>query len=119
MSEPGEFEFVPRKRAVQDSVAQIGNHTSKSEALTQSETALNAGETENNSTDQLEQDIKGNTKMHGTFGYWNKFQTNISVSRKELRKYWKEANHCFSTAMLFKLQDWDSTRPWIPRSTTR
>ena len=25
---------------------------------------------------------------------------------KGMRKYWKEANHCFSTAMLFKMQDW-------------
>ena len=54
MSEPCEFEFVPRKRAVRDSVAQIGNRTSKSEASIQSETALDAGETENSSMDQLE-----------------------------------------------------------------
>ena len=53
MSEPCESEFVPRKRSVQDSVPQIGNHTSKSEALIQSETASNAGETENCSTDHL------------------------------------------------------------------
>ena len=54
MSEPCEFEFVPIKRAVRDSVAQIGNHTSKSEASIQSETALNVGETENSLTDRLE-----------------------------------------------------------------
>ena len=54
MSKACEFEFVSRKRAVRDLVAQIGNHTSKSEASIQSETALNAGETENYSTDQLE-----------------------------------------------------------------
>ena len=54
MSEPCEFEFVPMKRAVRDSVAQIGNHTSKSEASIQSETALNAGETENSSRNLLE-----------------------------------------------------------------
>ena len=54
MSKPCEFVFVPMKLAVQDSVAQIGNHTSKSEAFIQSETALNAGETENHSMDQLE-----------------------------------------------------------------
>ena len=67
------------------------------------------------------QHIKGNTKMHGTFGYQNKFKMKTSVSRgrKELRKYYKEANHCFSTAMLFNLQDWYSARPWIPHSTTR
>ena len=44
MSERGEFVFVPMKRAVRDSVAQIGNHTSKSEASIHSGTALNAGE---------------------------------------------------------------------------
>ena len=27
--------------------------------------------------------IKGNTKMHGTFGYRNKFRTKTSVSRKK------------------------------------
>ena len=54
MSEPGEFEFAARKRAVQDSGIQVGNHNSKSEVLIQSETALNAGEKENYSMDQLE-----------------------------------------------------------------
>ena len=54
MSKPCEFECVPRKRAVKDSGVQIRNHNSKSEVLIQSETALNAGETENPSMDQLE-----------------------------------------------------------------
>ena len=45
---------MPSKRDVRDSVVQIGNHTSKSEMLIQSETALNAGESENHSMDQLE-----------------------------------------------------------------
>ena len=67
MSEPCEFEFV----------AQIGNHTSKSEASIQSETALNAGETENSLTDRLEAE-----KICETFGYKNKFQTKTSVSRR-------------------------------------
>ena len=35
-------------------MAQIGNHASKSEASTQSETALSAGETENSSTDLVD-----------------------------------------------------------------
>ena len=35
-------------------MVQIGNHNSKSEMLIQSETAFNAGETENHSVDQLE-----------------------------------------------------------------
>ena len=42
------------KRAARDSVAQIANHTSKSEASTQSVTALSGGETENSLTDRLE-----------------------------------------------------------------
>ena len=54
MSEPWEFEFVPLKRAVRDSVSQIGNHTSKSGASIQKATALNVGETENSLTDRLE-----------------------------------------------------------------
>ena len=54
MSEPCEFVCVPRKRAVRDSVAQIGNHTSKSEASIQSVAAFNVGETENSLTDRLE-----------------------------------------------------------------
>ena len=54
MSEPCAFDFVPRKGTVRDSVAQIGNCSSKSEALIQSETTLNAGETENSSTGLLE-----------------------------------------------------------------
>ena len=47
MSEPCEFVFVPMKLTVQDSVMQIGNNTSKSEAPIQSRTALNPGEMEN------------------------------------------------------------------------
>ena len=34
--------------------------------------------------------------------------------RTELRKYWKEANQCFSIAMLFILQDWYSTKTMDP-----
>ena len=54
MSESGEFVFVPSKLTVRDSVMQIGNNTSKSKASIHSRTALNAGETENLVTDQLE-----------------------------------------------------------------
>ena len=121
MSEPCEFEFVPRKRAVRDLVAQIGNHTSKSEASIQSETALNAGETENLVTDQIE---ARHQREHKDVRY--SWATRTSSRRRlqfqegtELRKYWRDANHCFSTAILFKLQDWCSTRPWIPHSTAR
>ena len=82
ISEPCEFEFVPRKRAVRDVVAEIGN-TSKSEASVQSETALNAGETEHVRRVGWKQDIKGNTKMYDTFGYQNKFKTKTSVPRRK------------------------------------
>ena len=56
MSEPCEFGFVPMKRAARDSVAQIGNHTKKSEVSIHKVTALNVGEgeTENSLTDRLE-----------------------------------------------------------------
>ena len=47
------------KRAVRDSVAQIANHTSKSGASIQSETALDAGETKNS----LLVDPLGNSTM--------------------------------------------------------
>ena len=115
--------FVPRKLSVRDSECrmQIGNDTSKSEASIQSETALNAGETDNSSTDQLE---ARHQKEHKDVRYF--WDTRTSSRRrlqyqegKELRKYWKDANHRFSAAMLFKLQDWYSTRPWIPHSSTR
>ena len=54
MSEPGEFVLVPRKLTVRDSVTQIENNTSKSEASIQGRTALNVGETETSLKDQLE-----------------------------------------------------------------
>ena len=54
MSELCEFVFDPKKLTVRDSVTQIGNNTSKSEASIQSKTALNAREMENLVTDQLE-----------------------------------------------------------------
>ena len=44
MSEPCEFVFVPRKLTGRESVTQIENDTSKSEASIQIRTALNAGE---------------------------------------------------------------------------
>ena len=111
MNEPCEFDFVLMKRAVRDSVAQIGNHTSKSEASIQSETALNAGETETSLTDRLEAEQQREHKDIARL-----LDTRTSSRRRlqyqegqELRKYWKYANHCYSTAMLLKLQDWYST----------
>ena len=70
--------FVPMKRA--DSVAQIGNHSSKTEASIQSVTT----ETE-----------------HSLTGTTNKDMQHFCVRNQkgeELRKCWKEANRCFSTA---------------------
>ena len=65
-------------------MVQIGNHNSKSEMLIQSETAFNAGETENHSVDQLE---AIHQREHRDalifFGYQNKFKTKTSVSRKK------------------------------------
>ena len=43
--------YVPRKLTVRESVTQIENDTSKSEAKIQIRTALNAGEMENVVTD--------------------------------------------------------------------
>ena len=59
--------FVPMKRAMRDSVAQIGNHTSKSEASIQSVTALIVGETENSLTDRLE---AGQQREHKDMRYF-------------------------------------------------
>ena len=45
--------------------------------------------------------------MHGIFEIPEQVQdTDFSVQKgTELRKYWKDANHCFSTIMMFKWQD--------------
>ena len=97
------------KRAVRDSVAQIGNHTSK--ASIQSGTALNARETENSVTEKLE---AGKQREHNKSS--RPLNTRTSSRRtlqyhegEELRTCCNKANRCFSTAMLFKLQDWCST----------
>ena len=112
MGELCEFEFVPRKRAVQDSVAQIGNHTS---------TALNCWR-----NGELSDGSIGSNTSKGKQRCTILLDTRTSSRRrlqyqegKELRRYWKGANHCFSTTKLFKLREWYSTRPWIPQSTTR
>ena len=120
MSELCEFELVLTQRSVRGVVAQIGNLTSKSEASIQGETALNAGETENYSTDQLEARHQREHKDTRDFLGSGKVQDeDFSTKMEKLRKCMKDASHYFSTAMLFKLQDWYSTRPWIPHSTTR
>ena len=68
MSEFREFEFVPMKRAVRDSVAQIGNDTSKSETSIQSVTALKVGETENSLADRLK--VGQQTKLKDMRYFW-------------------------------------------------
>ena len=55
------------KSAVRGSVAQIGNHTSKSEASIQSVTTLNIGDMENSSTDRLE---AGHQREHKDVRYF-------------------------------------------------
>ena len=112
MSEPCEFEFVPMKRAVRDSVAQIGNHTSKSEASIQSETALNAGE-----TGEFFDGSIGSKTSKGTQRCMILLDTRTSSRRrlqyqegKELRKYWKNpiiasVLHCCSNCKIGSLQD--------------
>ena len=84
MSEPCEFEFVPMKRAVRDSVAQIGNHTSKSEASIPSKTALNVGETEKSLTDRLEAEQRKANKDMRDFWIQEQVQDKTSVSRRRI-----------------------------------
>ena len=82
MNRPCEFVFVPRNLTVRDSVTQVGNHTSKSEASIPSRTALNAGETENSVTDQWEAVQQREHRYARLSGYRNKFETKMSVSRR-------------------------------------
>ena len=111
MSKPCEFVFAPMKLTVRDSVTQIENNVSESEASIQSRTALNAGEMENSVTDQLEAGQRRESK--GTRDF---LDTRTSSRRRcqyqegeELRKCCNKANRSFCTLMLFKSQDWFST----------
>ena len=99
------------KLTVRDSVTQVGNHTSKSEASIQSRTALNAGETESSVTDQMEAGQRREYKDTRDF-----LDTRTSSRRRcqyqegeELRKCCNKADRCFCTTTLFKSQDWYST----------
>ena len=87
-------------------MAQIRNHHPKSEVLIQSETALNAGE-----RGSFDGSIGSNTSKR-TQRCTIFLDTRTSSRQRlqyqegtELRKYWKDANHCFSTIMMFKWQD--------------
>ena len=110
MSEPCEFEFAPLNRAVRDSVVQIGNNTSKSEASIQSVTALNVGETENSLTDRLK---AGQQREHKDMRYfW--IQEQVRDEDFSIKKEKNCAN--VGTKPIFasvlqqhcKLQDWYS-----------
>ena len=76
--------LYPMNRTVRDSVTQIGNHTSKSETSIQSRIALNVGETENLVTDHLEAVQQREHRRYARLsGYWNQFETKMSVSRRK------------------------------------
>ena len=106
MSEPCEFEFVPRKRAVRDSVAQIGNHTSKSEASIQCETALNAGVMWNSSTDLFEARHQREHKRCTILWIPEQVQDEDFSIKKE-----KNCAICCSNCKICSLQDHGSHTP--------
>ena len=114
-TEPCEFVFVPRKLTVRDSVTQIGNNTSKSEASIQSWTALNVGETDNLAMDQLEtvqqREHRDTRDFLGTGTSSRRgcqFQEG-KEARNCCNNTQNKANRCFCTTLLFKSQDWYST----------
>ena len=111
MSKLCEFVCVPMKHAARDSVAQIGNHTSKSEASIQSGTALNPGETENSVTDHMEARRQSEYKdMRDFLGTRTSSRRRCQYQKgEELRKCCNKADSCFCTTMLFKSKDWYST----------
>ena len=102
-------------------MAQIGNHTSKSEASIQSVTALNVGETENSLTDRLE---AGQQREHKAMRYfWT--QEQVRDEDFSIKKEKNCANvgtkpifasvlqqHCKFAGLVFY-------GPWIPHSTTK
>ena len=110
------------KLTVRDTVTQIKNNTSKCDASIQSRTALNAGETENLVTDQLE--AVQQTEHRDTRDL---LDTGTSSRRRWQYQEGQEAreccnnvqnksNRCFCTTILFKSQDWYSARSSIPHS---
>ena len=100
---------------MRDSVLQIGNNTSESEASIESRTALNAGEMEALVTDQLEavqqREHRGTREFLGT-GTSSR-RTCQYQEGKEARECCNntqnKSNRCFCTTMLLKSQDWYST----------
>ena len=108
MSDPCEFEWVPMKLAVRDSAAQIGNHTSKPEASTQSVAALNVGETETSSTDRLEARHQREHKDVRYFLIQNKVEAKTSFSVKKEKNCANVGTKPMFASVLFKSQDWYS-----------
>ena len=110
MSEPCEFEFVPMKCAVRDSVAHIGNHTSKSVASIQSVTSLNVGETENSLTDRLK---AGQQTKHKDMRYfWIQEQVRVEdfsiKDEKNCANVGTKPSFASVLQQHCKLQDWYS-----------
>ena len=110
MSELREFEFVPLKRAVRDSVTQIGNHTSKSEASIQSVRALNDGETETSLTDRLEAGQQSEDKDIRYFWIQEQVRDEDFSIKKEKNCANVGTKPIFASALQqhCKLQDWYS-----------
>ena len=121
MSEPCEIAFVSMKRAVRDSVAQIGNHTSKSETSIQSATAWNVGETENSLTDRLGAGQRTKNKNMRYFRIQEQVQDEDFRNKKEKNCANVGTKPIFASVLQqhCKLQDWIFYGPWIPHSTTR
>ena len=120
MSKPCEFEFVPRKLTVRDSVAQIGNYTSKSEVLIQSRTALNVGELENLATDQIGS-ITAKRTLRYARNFWvpEQVQDEMLVSRgKEARQFLQQYVEQSQSLLLYHNIEKNARfvfhRPWIP-----
>ena len=71
------------KRAVRDSLTQIGNHSSKSDASIQKRDSIECWRNGEFSDGSIGcETSKGDTKMYDTFGYKNKFARKTSVSRR-------------------------------------
>ena len=92
-------------------MTQIGNNISKSEASIQSRTALNAGETENSLTKQLEA-IQRYARLPGCTGTSSRRRCQYQEG-KEARECCNNAQNkatrCFCFSILCKSQDWCCT----------
>ena len=82
------------KRAIRDALAQIGNHWRNGEFFEGS-----IGSKTSKGPPRCTVFLDARTSSRRRLQY---------QEGEKLRKCWNEANLCFSTAMLFKLQDWYS-----------